>query len=110
MIMSFDADADQARNSPGEVLLTRIMAGTLGQGLSRLDFGLGTERYKTTWSNAGTPMFDTTFAVTAKGALYAQLRRLQTAVIRSIKQNHRLFDWLKRLRARVAGRRDDAKA
>jgi CelD/BcsL family acetyltransferase involved in cellulose biosynthesis len=110
MIMSFDADADQARNSPGEVLLTRIMAGTLGQGLSRLDFGLGTERYKTTWSNAGTPMFDTTFAVTAKGALYAQLRRLQTAVIRSIKQNHTLFDWLKRLRARVAGRRDDAKA
>ena len=106
MILSFDAEDELARNSPGEVLLTRLMAAGLGRNLKRLDFGLGTERYKTTWSNSETAMFDTIFAVTMRGVLYAQLLRLRLALTRAIKRNAPLYARLKKLRARFAGRRE----
>jgi len=105
MILSFDAEDELARNSPGEVLLTRLMAAGLGRSLKRLDFGLGTERYKTTWSNSETAMFDTIFAVTMRGVLYAQFLRLRLGLTRAIKRNAPLYARLKKLRARLVGRR-----
>jgi len=103
MILSYDPQSDLARYSPGEVVLSRILASHLGQGLRHLDFGLGDERYKSTWSNASTAMFDAIFAVTGRGALYAQAQRARTGAVRMIKQNQALYGWLKRTRARLAG-------
>ena len=101
MVQSFDAAHPLAKYSSGEVLFSTLLAEDVEKGAGQLDFGVGDARYKKSWSNATTTMFDLTFAPTAVGRAYAMIEAARSSLLRSIKQNEWLYAGLKTFRAGV---------
>ena len=56
-----------ARYSPGNVLLHKVMAWSIGHGLRRFDFTIGDEGYKREWSDVTVPMSFSCMALSLKG-------------------------------------------
>lgn len=107
MVMSFTADPDFARTSPGELLLAEVMRRCCEEGLSTFDLGIGEARYKETYCPEVEELFDSLVPVTAVGRLYARAESIRLLVKRSIKQSPRawrLVQRLRRMRARAGGR------
>jgi CelD/BcsL family acetyltransferase involved in cellulose biosynthesis len=101
VVQSFDAEHPLARFSAGEVLFMRLLADDVAAGVTGLDFGLGDARYKTTWSNGVTAMFDTTLAMTPLGTVDVAAQRCLRSAVRAVKNNPRLYEVYKRARATI---------
>ena len=99
MFISFDADGVVARNSPGDLLLMKIIAAQCAAGMRAFDLGIGEARYKMTFCDEAIPLFDTFVPVTVKGWLFLKLIAASLCAKRMVKQNQRLFALAKRLRA-----------
>lgn len=106
MILSFDPEHPMGRNSPGEVLVGSYLAASAAAGAESVDFGVGSERFKDTWSNETLPLFQSTLAVTTLGRLAIGAIRLRSAAVEAVKAHPRLDAWarqaqrtLQRLRA-----------
>jgi CelD/BcsL family acetyltransferase involved in cellulose biosynthesis len=102
MVQSFDATHPLSKYSAGEVLFAHVLAEWVASGLVQLDFGVGDARFKQSWANARTPMFDVTLAFTSRGRLAALVTHTRTQAIRAIKANKRLYAAIKSGRARLA--------
>ncbi len=80
MFTSFDGAAEVARCSPGDLLLTRIIATQCERGRTAFDLGVGEARYKSTFCGETDQLFTLVLPVTVRGHAYAgALRSLVSA-------------------------------
>jgi CelD/BcsL family acetyltransferase involved in cellulose biosynthesis len=106
MVISFDTDAEIAKSSPGELLLTRAIAAQCRRGVTNFDLGIGEADYNATYCDSPIALFDVVFPVTIKGRLYAAYESLRLRLKRAIKQKPELLAAL--LRAKRLLRRAGA--
>ncbi len=99
MVQSFDGDDPLARYSPSEYLIAEVLADACRRGFTDFDFGVGPNRSKKVWTNGVAKLFDVTYAINAKGRLYAGLMQLTGVAMRYIKRNPRLFSAVQDARA-----------
>jgi CelD/BcsL family acetyltransferase involved in cellulose biosynthesis len=91
MVVSYDCDNEIARSSPGELLLTRAIVAQCQNGITHFDLGIGEADYKATYCETPIALFDTVFAISVKGRLYAACESLRLRVKRAVKQRPQLF-------------------
>ncbi len=98
MFNAFDTDPEVAKNSPGELLLMKVIAAQCLAGCSQFDLGVGEARYKARFCGTALPLFDSIIPATPIGWLFAKATAGALRLKRQIKQDPRLFRWAKRLR------------
>jgi CelD/BcsL family acetyltransferase involved in cellulose biosynthesis len=82
--------SEAARNSPGLILIRNMIDHHVSRGGTSFDFGVGTDEYKLQFcKDARQPLFDSFFALSAKGLVAAKALSLETSVKRAIKQSPR---------------------
>jgi CelD/BcsL family acetyltransferase involved in cellulose biosynthesis len=94
---------ENARHSPGLVLLTHMVADCASRGLRSFDIGVGRAHYKSFFCREPEPLFDTFLPLTRRGRLAAAALGTAFAIKRVIKQNQALWSAvqaLRRVRAR----------
>jgi CelD/BcsL family acetyltransferase involved in cellulose biosynthesis len=95
---------ENARHSPGLVLLTHMVADCAARGLRNFDIGVGRAHYKSFFCREPEPLFDTFFPLTRRGRLAASAFGTTFAIKRVIKQNQALWSAVQALRrARARG-------
>ncbi len=98
MLMSFAADPDLAKTSPGELLLSEVLKLHCADGLAVFDLGIGEARYKAAYCPDVELLFDCVVPVTARGHLYATTELLRLSAKRAIKQSAWAWPLVQRLR------------
>ncbi len=98
MLMSFAADPDLAKTSPGDLLLCEVLKLHCAEGLEVLDLGIGEARYKAAYCPDVELLFDCVLPLTARGRLYAATERLRLSTKRAIKQSAWAWPLVQRLR------------
>jgi CelD/BcsL family acetyltransferase involved in cellulose biosynthesis len=94
---------ENARHSPGLVLITRMIADCASRGLRSFDIGVGRAHYKSFFCREPEPLFDTFLPLTRGGRLAAAVFGVAFAIKRAIKHNDALWSAvqaLRRVRAR----------
>jgi len=90
--------SENARYSPGLILLRDMIDYYGGLGYSSLDFGVGSDDYKTTYCKEDEPIFDSFVALTARGKLAALGMSSLTHAKRLVKHNPALMQMAQLLR------------
>jgi len=103
---SFDADPQIARSSPGDLLLLKIVAEKCAAGITSFDLGIGEARYKRLLCEV-IPLFDTVLPLSWKGRPVALALALMQKTKRAVKQNQRLFNAVKKVRALLRAKSKD---
>ncbi|WP_237480071.1 GNAT family N-acetyltransferase [Lichenibacterium dinghuense] len=98
MLTSFDADPEVARTSPGELLLSEVLALHCVEGFDTFDLGIGEARYKESYCPEVQPLFDSLVGVTPLGRLYAHAEAGRLQLKRSVKQSRWAWPLAQRLR------------
>ncbi len=98
MFLSFEEGHEAARYSPGDVLVSRIIAESCRRGLDVFDLGVGEARYKGTFCNVTQNLVDVVVPVTLRGRLSASLIRSALGLKRRIKQDPRAMRWVALIR------------
>jgi CelD/BcsL family acetyltransferase involved in cellulose biosynthesis len=93
---------ENARHSPGLVLLTHMIADCIARGLRSFDIGVGRAHYKSFFCREPEPLFDTFLPLTRRGRLAAAAFGTAFAIKRVIKQNHALWSAVQALRRACA--------
>jgi CelD/BcsL family acetyltransferase involved in cellulose biosynthesis len=94
---------ENARHSPGLILLMHMVAESAGRGLRSFDIGVGRAHYKSFFCREPEPLFDTFLPLTPRGRIAALAFGATFAGKRVIKQNRTLWtaiQTLRRVRAR----------
>jgi CelD/BcsL family acetyltransferase involved in cellulose biosynthesis len=86
MFLSYDADPEIARCSPGQMIVLETIRDLTARGFSTFDLGVGEARYKDENCEADEPLFDAAVAVTALGSACAAATLLQRRIKRWTKQ------------------------
>jgi CelD/BcsL family acetyltransferase involved in cellulose biosynthesis len=97
MFLSFER-GEAERFSPGEILVTRVIALQCARGRAVLDLGVGDARYKRSICDRPEPLVDVVLPVTRRGRLYAAGRRAATDLKRRVKATPRAMAVIGRLR------------
>ena len=95
--------SENARHSPGLVLLMHMVTQCVARGLRSFDIGVGRAHYKSFFCREPEPLFDTFLPLTLRGRLAAAAFGAAFATKRVIKQNRTLWaavQALRRFRAR----------
>ncbi|MEM8813204.1 MAG: GNAT family N-acetyltransferase, partial [Pseudomonadota bacterium] len=95
-------EAGFGKFSPGEILLRAIIEDKCTIGLSSLDLGMGTERYKKSWCDED-PLFDCFVPVTTLGRMHRIKTRALLALKRRIRSDPRLWNLAKKARRVLRG-------
>jgi len=95
------------RASPGELLLYDVISASCARGLTSLDLGRGDERYKASWLDEVETHVRAIVPVTAIGHVAAALLRSKDRLERTVRDNPKLWQAVKRLR-RWRGRAETA--
>ena len=103
MLMSFLAEGDVARASPGELLLVEVMKRQGDAGLQTFDLGVGEARYKETYCPDVEPLFDSLVPLSSRGHVFARFEAVRLRVKRAIKQSGWAWPLLQRLRRAASG-------
>jgi CelD/BcsL family acetyltransferase involved in cellulose biosynthesis len=98
MIISFDADVEIAKSSPGELLLTRVISAQCGRGVTTFDLGIGEADYKDIYCDTPVPLFDAFLPITVKGRAYSIYESLLRRLRRSIKQKREFLHIMHRVK------------
>ncbi|MEA2991363.1 MAG: hypothetical protein QOD40_283 [Alphaproteobacteria bacterium] len=93
--------SDNARQSPGLILLVHIITNLADRGLQSFDLGIGEARYKTFFCKEPAPLFDSFLPVTPLGHLAAISGRLGYRMKRHIKQSRALWSLVQAFRQGV---------
>jgi CelD/BcsL family acetyltransferase involved in cellulose biosynthesis len=86
--------------SPGELLLYLVIEDCTNRGYTSFDLGRGEERYKSSWCNEVVPMFENFIPVSKKATVLIAFDRIKVTFKRFIKQNPKLWQFAKRVRAK----------
>lgn len=92
------------RYSPGGLLLRHMFRWATERGLRFYDFTVGDEPYKLEWADQELRLFDHFAGRTLRGRWYCAARRLMSAAKGVVKRDRRLWDFGRKLRARMAQR------
>ncbi len=87
LLISYDADPDVARNSPGELLLAAVVADKCREGFTSFDLGVGEARYKETYCPMVEPLFDSFLPITVAGRLFMAGEAIRLKAKRAVKQS-----------------------
>ena len=98
MLMSFAADPDLAKTSPGELLLSEVLKLHCADGLVAVDLGIGEARYKESYCPEVQPLFDSLVGVTPRGRLFARAEAARLQLKRAVKQSRWAWALARRLR------------
>lgn len=98
MFNSFDPETDIARCSPGDLLLSKIIAAKGAENYATLDLGVGEARYKAMFCDATETLFDAYVALTPAGRALKVVQSGLRRVKRCIKQSPLLWRALETLR------------
>ena len=98
------AEDELASSSPGDFLFFENIREACDDGLSVFDFSVGDEGYKRQWCDIETWQFDVALPLSAKGRLAVAARQGLAGVKRFAKSNPRVWNAIKALRRRDAGR------
>lgn len=101
MFLSF-APGEAARFSPGDLLVTRIIARQCERGRRIFDLGVGDARYKRQICDSVEPLVDVLVPVTATGHLYAAAWGAAMQAKRRLKADPRVVAALAAVRKRLA--------
>jgi CelD/BcsL family acetyltransferase involved in cellulose biosynthesis len=93
MFISYDAEPEIARCSPGQLLILEIVRGLSARGFTTFDLGVGEARYKDANCEADEPLFDAAIGVTPLGHVAGAGALLQRRIKRWIKRT----PWARRL-------------
>lgn len=102
MMNSFDADAEIAKSSPGDLLLLRIAADACARGLTHFDLGIGEARYKAMLCDETIALVDCIVPCGLRGALYGLYVRARQDAKRTIKRRPRLLALVRGIRRRLS--------
>ncbi|MEI8145455.1 MAG: GNAT family N-acetyltransferase [Alphaproteobacteria bacterium] len=91
------------RDSPGEILLVRLIKSLCARGFTVFDLGVGEAAYKSSLCDGVDALFDTVIPVSAKGQVAAMAFAFATRAKRAIKQSPLLWPLIERYR-RARGR------
>lgn len=91
MINSFDSDAAIAKSSPGDLLLTKLVAAQCAKGRASFDLGIGEARYKMAYCDTKVPLFDALVPVNAIGYMLALRQVICSKIKVEVKQRPRAF-------------------
>ena len=103
LFLSYDADPEIARSSPGELMVQAVVREAIARGLTTFDLGVGEARYKDDACETVEELFDSAVAVTALGRVAAFAFMAKQRAKRRIKRSPRLLAFFTRLRARLRG-------
>jgi CelD/BcsL family acetyltransferase involved in cellulose biosynthesis len=106
LFISFDADPEIARSSPGEILLSHVLRDACARKIAEFDLGLGDARYKTTFCDEVEAMADALFAPRLAGLLAQPFFAAGLAAKNAIKRNPHLWGLVKDWRRRAARARN----
>jgi CelD/BcsL family acetyltransferase involved in cellulose biosynthesis len=90
--------SEQARYSPGLILMRYIIDRYGERGYRSLDLGIGSDEYKRMFCKADEDIFDSFVPLTSRGRLAAMAMSSLNHGKRLVKQNQMLFDLARRLR------------
>lgn len=96
--------SENARQSPGLVLLYHTVADLIARGHVTFDLGAGEAPYKELFCKQVEPLFDSFLPLTATGRLAALAMSTQAALKREVKRNHVLWSAAQRLRRHLHAR------
>jgi CelD/BcsL family acetyltransferase involved in cellulose biosynthesis len=94
---------DNARQSPGLILLIQIIKGLADRGLQSFDLGVGEASYKTFFCKEPEPLFDSFLPLTPLGQLAAVSSRVGYRIKRHVKHSHALWSLVQTFRQRLRG-------
>jgi CelD/BcsL family acetyltransferase involved in cellulose biosynthesis len=86
MFISYDADPEIARCSPGQLLIIEIVRGLTARGFTTFDLGVGEARYKDANCEADEPLFDAAVGVTPLGYVAGAGALMQRRIKRWVKR------------------------
>jgi CelD/BcsL family acetyltransferase involved in cellulose biosynthesis len=98
---------ENARHSPGLVLLTHMVANCADRRLSVFDLGVGEARYKRFFCKELLPLYDGYWPVTWRGRAAAGAARPVAALKRLIKSTPVMWNTIQAARRRLVGRSTD---
>ncbi len=91
LFLSYEADPEIARSSPGELLVHAVVEDAIARRFRTLDLGVGEARYKNEACEATEELFDSAHAITPLGAAVAVAYLAKQRLKRRVKQSPRLF-------------------
>jgi CelD/BcsL family acetyltransferase involved in cellulose biosynthesis len=94
--------SEAAKYSPGLILIRNMIDHHAKLGCTSFDFGVGTDEYKLQFcKDQRQPLFDSFFALSAKGMMAAKALSLETRLKRTIKQSPKVMGLFHSLRHRL---------
>ena len=103
MWTSFDGDPELRRFSPGDLLLSHLIAHQTAAGRRGFDLGVGEARYKANICDETIELVAPIVPVTLRGHVYAHAASVTARAKRRIKRSPRLFGLLTAARRRLRG-------
>lgn len=100
---SMNLDEKYKTLSPGAYVFHKKIEECCESGMRRFDFGVGGERYKTSWCDEHHDLVDITIPVTTKGRLYYGIVRLKRQAKQQIKENDAVWSFVKKWRKNLLG-------
>jgi len=94
---------DGARQSPGLLLLTHAIRDCAARGIAAYDHGVGEAQYKTFFSDAEEPLFDSYFGLSPAGQALAAIAAAKATVKRWVKRSPKALQLALALRRMLAG-------
>jgi len=91
------------KSSPGFFIDYTNIEQACAEGRKIYDFSVGDEPYKRSWCEIETWHFETLLPLGTRGRLLALYDKGRTAAVRFVKSNDRLWQMVKKLRARLGG-------
>jgi CelD/BcsL family acetyltransferase involved in cellulose biosynthesis len=102
LFLSYDADPEIARSSPGELIVQTVVREAIARGFKTFDLGVGEARYKGETCEAEEPLFDSAFGVDAFGRAAAWAFLAKRRLKRRVNRSPRLIALFRRLRGVAA--------
>lgn len=94
---------DHARHSPGMLLLTKVIRDCMARGVTVYDHGVGEAQYKSTFSDAPEPLFDSYFGLSPRGQALVAIAAAKSTLKRWVKRSPKALQLALALRRMVAG-------
>lgn len=104
-VMATFAGGPWSKYSPGRLMLEELFQWCFGRGIEVLDFTIGDEPFKRTWSNETHRLYKHMEPLNARGAVYVKLEQAKAA-IRRHPAIHRLINRLRNRGSRKTGPND----